>query len=155
MSFFKKISKLDDIAFHLVKHLNKKKLKLNLLIVKDWDKIIGTKYCHYSKLNRLTYNSSTDSCSLEISCDPSAILEIRSMLPEITLKIEQKIGIKVKRISFFQDIFNVVIKKGVSNKENSVISSKYLNKSKLNDINDQQVRSIFQRINSSLKNEKN
>ena len=44
MSFFKKFSKLDDVAFHLVNHLNKKKLKLNLLLIQDWEKIVGSEF---------------------------------------------------------------------------------------------------------------
>ena len=37
----KKFSKLNDIAFHLVNKVNKKKLKINTLILKNWEYIFG------------------------------------------------------------------------------------------------------------------
>ncbi|MAV82527.1 MAG: hypothetical protein CMI90_03565, partial [Pelagibacteraceae bacterium] len=105
MSFFKNFSKLDDIAFHLVNYSNKKKLKLNLLITKNWTNIIGNKLAKKSRLKDVKYSKLTDSIFIAISCDPSIILELRSSVEKITLKIEYTTGIKVKKINFFQDIF--------------------------------------------------
>ena len=154
MSFFKKFSKLDDVAFHLVNHLNKKKLKLNLLLIKNWEKVVGSEFLNKSNLKTITYDQKSDSCSIEIICDPSIVLELRSRLPEMTLRIEQIIGVKVKKLNYFQDIFENQLKKNTSNDENDVGRSKNTNKSELNDIKDNEVSSIFERINSSIKNEK-
>jgi hypothetical protein len=41
---------LDDVAFHLVNHLNKKKLKLNLLLNKDWEKVVGIDFFFKDKI---------------------------------------------------------------------------------------------------------
>ena len=155
MSFFKKFSKLDDVAFHLVNHLNKKKLKLNLLLVKNWEKVVGNEFLNKSNLKTITYDQKSDSCSIEISCDPSIVLELRSQLPEITLRIEQSIGIRVKKLNFFQDIFENKLKENISNEEIDDRASKNTNKLELNDIKDDEVSSIFKRINLSIKNEKN
>jgi hypothetical protein len=154
MSFFKKFSKLDDVAFHLVNHLNKKKLKLNLLLIQDWEKIVGSELTYKSNLKNIAYDQKSDSCSIEIACDPSIVLELRSQLPEIILRMEQSLGIKVKKLNFFQDIFVNQLKKNTSNDKNDVGRSKNTNKSELNDIKDNEVSSIFERINSSIKNEK-
>jgi hypothetical protein len=68
--------------------------------------------------------------------------------------MEQSLGIKVKKLNFFQDIFENQLKKNTSNDENDIGRSKNTNKSELNDIKDNEVSSIFERINSSIKNEK-
>jgi hypothetical protein len=154
MSFFKKFSKLDDVAFHLIDHLNKKKLKLNLLLSKDWVKIVGSEFLNKSNLKDINYSQKSDSCSIEIVCDPSIVLELRSHLPEITLRIEKSIGIKVKKINFFQDIFEDRLKNNSSGALNDERLSKNVNKIELNDIKDDEVSSIFERINISIKNEK-
>ena len=39
----KKIAKLNDVAFHLINKVNKKKLKINTLLIKNWEKIFGSK----------------------------------------------------------------------------------------------------------------
>ena len=61
----KKFSKLNDIAFHLVNKVNKKKLKINTLILKNWEYIFGNnnKFVQLkktiinknSKVNHLSY----------------------------------------------------------------------------------------------------
>ena len=153
MSFFKKFSKLDDIAFHLVHNLNKKKLKLNLLLSKDWEKITGANFYNTTKIRQLTYDQKADSCSVEITCDPSIVLELRSQLTEITLRIEQALGIKVKKVSFFQDIFENQIEKKLNDYQIENIPSKNVNKIELNDIKDNETSLIFERINRSIKNE--
>ena len=154
MSFFKKFSKLDDVAFHLINHLNKKKLKLNLLLTRDWEKIIGSGYYNKTNLKNIHYDQRSDSSSIEIACDPSIVLELRSKLPEITLRIEQIIGTKVKKIYFFQDIFENRLKNNLSGAENDRRTPKNVNKLELNGIIDNEVSSIFDRINILIKNEK-
>ena len=154
MSFFKKFSKLDDVAFHLINHLNKKKLKLNLLLTRNWEKIIGSEYFNKTNLKNINYDQRSDSSSIEIACDPSIVLDLRSKLPEITLRIEQIIGTKVKKIYFFQDIFENRLKNNLLEAENDRRTSKNVNKLELNDIMDDEVSSIFDRINISIKNEK-
>ena len=155
MSFFKKFSKLDDVAFHLVNHLNKKKLKLNLLLIKNWEKVVGSEFLNKSNLKTITYDQKSDSCSIEIICDPSIVLELRSRLPEMTLRIEQIIGVKVKKLNYFQDIFENQLKKNYSKNQNKLDTSKNVNKTELNGIKDDEVNSIFKRINSLIENEKN
>jgi len=115
----------------------------------------GNEFLNKSNLKTITYDQKSDSCSIEISCDPSIVLELRSQLPEITLRIEQSIGIRVKKLNFFQDIFENKLKENISNKEIDERASKNTNKLELNDIKDDEVSSIFKRINLSIKNEKN
>ncbi len=155
MSFFKNFSKLDDIAFHLVNYSNKKKLKLNLLITKNWTNIIGNKLAKKSRLKDVKYSKLTDSIFIAISCDPSIILELRSSVEKITLKIEYTTGIKVKKINFFQDIFKDSFSELTQDKKLKYPQLKNVNKNKLNDIKDQEITSIFDRINLAIKNEKN
>ena len=61
---------------------------------------------------------------------------------------------KSEKNQFFSGYFCKSIKKNTSNDENDVGRSKNTNKSELNDIKDNEVSSIFERINSSIKNEK-
>ena len=153
MSFFKKFRKLDDVAFHLVNHLNKKKLKLNLLLNKDWGKVVGKDFFSKSSLKSLSYHQKSDSCSIEILCDPSIVLELRSNLPEITSRIEQTIGMKVKKINFFQDIFSNQSFNKITSDKNYQDLSKKVNKTQYNGIKDDDTSLIFERINRLIKNE--
>ena len=153
MSFFKKFRKLDDVAFHLVNHLNKKKLKLNLLLNKDWEKVVGIDFFSKTKLKTLSYHQKSDSCSIEILCDPSIVFDLRSRLPEVTLRIEQTIGMRVKKIHFFQDIFSSQYVNEITiDKKYEDLSNK-VNKTELNGIKDVEANLIFERINRSIKNE--
>ena len=153
MSFFKKFSKLDDVAFHLVNHLNKKKLKLNLLLIKNWEKVVGSEFLNKSNLKTITYDQKSDSCSIEILCDPSIVFDLRSRLPEVTLRIEQTIGMRVKKIHFFQDIFSgQYVNEITIDKKYEDLSNK-VNKTELNGIKDVEANLIFERINRSIKNE--
>ena len=155
MSFFKKFRKLDDIAFHLVKYSNKNKLKLNLLISKNWIKIIGTKFNNFAKLREVRHSKQSDSLTISISCDPSIVLELRSDISKIKLNIEQIVGIKVQKINFYQDIFTNTHHHIDKNEILTDINVKKVNKNKLNDIKEDEISSIFERINLAIKNEKN
>ena len=134
-------------------HLNKKKLKLNLLLNKDWEKVVGIDFFSKTKLKTLSYHQKSDSCSIEILCDPSIVFDLRSRLPEVTLRIEQTIGMRVKKIHFFQDIFSgQYVNEITIDKKYEDLSNK-VNKTELNGIKDVEANLIFERINRSIKNE--
>ena len=134
-------------------HLNKKKLKLNLLLNKDWEKVVGIDFFSKTKLKTLSYHQKSDSCSIEILCDPSIVFDLRSRLPEVTLRIEQTIGIKVKKIHFFQDIFSGQYVNEITIDKKYEDLSKKVNKTELNGIKDVEANLIFERINKSIKDE--
>ena len=134
-------------------HLNKKKLKLNLLLNKDWEKVVGRDFFSKTKLRTLSYHQKSDSCSIEILSDPSIVFDLRSRLPEVTLRIEQTIGMRVKKIHFFQDIFSgQYVNEITIDKKYEDLSNK-VNKTELNGIKDVEANLIFERINRSIKNE--
>ena len=134
-------------------HLNKKKLKLNLLLNKDWEKVVGIDFFSKTKFKTLSYHQKSDSCSIEILCDPSIVFDLRSRLPEVTLRIEQTIGMRVKKIHFFQDIFSgQYVNEITIDKKYEDLSNK-VNKTELNGIKDVEANLIFERINRSIKNE--
>ena len=145
----KKISKLNDVAFHLINKVNKKKLKINTLLIKNWEKIFGINH-HFVKIKKITLLGQTDSLNLEFKIDSSKSFELHSKNPEIKLKCEEILGIKVNKILFFQDVLskeslvNSVIKKNNSKKLKDV------NNQQLNDIKDEEVRSIFENINKKI-----
>ena len=145
----KKISKLNDVAFHLINKVNKKKLKINTLLIKNWEKIFGINH-HFIKIKKITLLGQTDSLNLEFKIDSSKSFELHSKNPEIKLKCEEILGIKVNKILFFQDVLskeslvNSVIKKNNSKKLKDV------NNQQLNDIKDEEVRSIFKNISRNI-----
>lgn len=55
----KKINKLNDIAFHLVNKINKKKLKLSTLLIKHWDKLFEQDV-NFVSLKKISVNSKSD-----------------------------------------------------------------------------------------------
>ena len=145
----KKFSKLNDIAFHLVNKVNKKKLKINTLILKNWEYIFGNNN-KFVQLKKTIINNKTESVILELRVSPEKSFEMHSRTNEIVIKIEEIIGVKVNKILFFQDLSD-------KNLENSNISNlsmkaegKTLNNQKFNDIKDEEVRSIFENINKKL-----
>ena len=80
----------------------------------------------------------------------SSYVNWSSKNPEIKLKCEEILGIKVNKILFFQDVLskeslvNSVIKKNSSKKLKDV------NNQQLNDIKDEEVRSIFKNISNKI-----
>ena len=149
----KKIAKLNDVAFHLIDKVNKKKLKINTLLIKNWEQIFGENHS-YVKVKKITLVGQTDSFNLEFKIESSKSFELHSKYPEIKLKCEEILGAKVKKIVFFQDLlrkdksFNSKIEKNTSTKLKDV------NNQKLNDIKDQEVKTIFENILNRI-NEKN
>ena len=145
----KKISKLNDVAFHLINKVNKKKLKINTLLIKNWEEIFGINH-HFVKIKKITLLGQADSLNLEFKIDSSKSFELHSKNPEIKLKCEEILGIKVNKILFFQDVLskeslvNSVIKKNNSKKLKDV------NNQQLNDIKDEEVRSIFKNISIKI-----
>ena len=145
----KKFSKLNDIAFHLVNKVNKKKLKINTLILKNWEYIFGQNN-KFVQLKKTIINNKTESVIFELRVSPEKSFEMHSKTNEIVIKIEEVTGVKVNKILFFQDLSD-------RNSENSNISKlsmkeegKTLNNQNFNGIKDEEVRSIFENINKKL-----
>ena len=145
----KKFSKLNDITFHLVNKVNKKKLKINTLILKNWEYIFGQNN-KFVQLKKTIINNKTESVIFELRVSPEKSFEMHTKTNEIVIKIEEVTGVKVNKILFFQDLSD-------RNSENSNISKlsmkeegKTLNNQNLNGIKDEEVRSIFENINKKL-----
>ena len=83
----KKFSKLNDIAFHLVNKVNKKKLKINTLLLKNWEYIFG-KNNKFVKLKKTIINDRVESVIFEFRVNPSKSFEMHSNTNEIIIKIE-------------------------------------------------------------------
>ena len=145
----KKFSKLNDIAFHLVNKVNKKKLKINTLILKNWEYIFG-KNNKFVQLKKTIINSKTESVIFELNVSPEKSFEMHSSTNEIVIKIEEVTGVKVNKILFFQDLSN----RNLDNRNISNLSMKQegktLNNQNFNGIKDEEVRSIFENINKKL-----
>ena len=145
----KKFSKLNDIAFHLVNKVNKKKLKINTLILKNWEYIFGNNN-KFVQLKKTIINNKTESVILELRVSPEKSFEMHSRTNEIVIKIEEVTGVKVKKILFFQDLSTsskYVQKPIVKTLSASVKSVNYQN---FNDIKDQEVKKIFENINTKI-----
>ena len=145
----KKFSKLNDIAFHLVNKVNKKKLKINTLILKNWEYIFGQNN-KFVQLKKTIINNKTESVIFELRVSPEISFEMHSKTNEIVIKIEEVIGIKVNKILFFQDLSD----RNLENRNISNLSMKQegktLNNQNFNGIKDEEVRSIFENINKKL-----
>ncbi len=141
----KKISKLNDVAFHLLNKLNKKKLKINTLLTKNW-KIIFGEHSEDIELKKVSILGQSDSLKLEFKINSSKSFELHSIQREIILKCEEILGLKINKIQFFHDFLS---KKNVNKIYNEKIETKKLkdvNNQKLNDIKDAEVRAIFKDI---------
>ena len=145
----KKFSKLNDIAFHLVNKVNKKKLKINTLILKNWEYIFG-KNDKFVQLKKTLINNKTESVIFELRVSPEKSFEMHSKTNEIVIKIEEVTGVKVNKIVFFQDLSD----RNLENRNISNLSMKQegktLNNQNFNGIKDEEVRSIFENINKKL-----
>ena len=149
----KKINKLNDIAFHLVNKINKKKLKLSTLLIKNWDKIFE-KDANLVSIKKITLNSKSDSLNIELNLDPSISFKMHTKTNQLMIQMEEILGLKVNKIIFFQDNFykeNYIAK---SSRDNNNSSVKTINNENFNDIKDLEVKSIFENIISKI-NEKN
>ena len=145
----KKFSKLNDIAFHLVNKVNKKKLKINTLILKNWEYIFGQNN-KFVQLKKTIINNKTESVIFELRVSPEKSFEMYSKTNEIVIKIEEVTGVKVNKILFFQDLSD----RNLENRNISNLSMKQegktLNNQNFNGIKDEEVRSIFENINKKL-----
>ena len=145
----KKLSKLNDIAFHLVNKVNKKKLKINTLLFKNWEYIFG-KNNKFVKLKKTIINNKIESVIFEFRVNPSKSFEMHSNTNEIIIKIEEVTGARVNKIVFFQDLSD----RNLENRNISNLSMKQegktLNNQNFNGIKDEEVRSIFENINKKL-----
>ena len=145
----KKFSKLNDIAFHLVNKVNKKKLKINTLILKNWEYIFGQSN-KFVQLKKTIINNKTESVIFELRVSPEKSFEMHSKTNEIVIKIEEVTGVKVNKILFFQDLSD----RNLENRNISNLSMKQegktLNNQNFNGIKDEEVRSIFENINKKL-----
>ena len=145
----KKFSKLNDIAFHLVNKVNKKKLKINTLILKNWEYIFGQNN-KFVQLKKTIINNKTESVIFELRVSPEKSFEMHSKTNEIVIKIEEVTGVKVNKILFFQDLSD----RNLENRNISNLSMKQegktLKNQNFNGIKDEEVRSIFENINKKL-----
>ncbi len=145
----KKFSKLNDIAFHLVNKVNKKKLKINTLILKNWEYIFGQNN-KFVQLKKTIINNKTESVIFELRVSPEKSFEMHSKTNEIVIKIEEVTGVKVNKILFFQDLSD----RNLENRNISNLSMKQegktLSNQNFNGIKDEEVRSIFENINKKL-----
>ena len=145
----KKFSKLNDIAFHLVNKVYKKKLKINTLILKNWEYILGQNN-KFVELKKTIINNKTESVIFELRVSPEKSFEMHSKTNEIVIKIEEVTGVKVNKILFFQDLSD----RNLENRNISNLSMKQegktLNNQNFNGIKDEEVRSIFENINKKL-----
>tara|TARA_A100001015_G_scaffold293054_1_gene369162 strand:- start:3842 stop:4270 length:429 start_codon:yes stop_codon:yes gene_type:complete len=136
---------LNDVAFHLLNKLNKKKLKINTLLTKNW-KIIFGEHSEDIELKKVSILGQSDSLKLEFKINSSKSFELHSIQREIILKCEEILGLKINKIQFFHDFLS---KKNVNKIYNEKIETKKLkdvNNQKLNDIKDAEVRAIFKDI---------
>ena len=145
----KKISKLNDVAFHLIDRVNKKKLKINTLLIKNWEQIFGINH-YFVKIKKITLLEKTDSLNLEFKIDSSKSFELHSKNPEIKLKCEEILGVKVNKILFFQDLLTEDMLSNLKIKKNTSVKLKDVNNQKLNDIKDEEVRAIFKNISKKI-----
>ena len=145
----KKLSKLNDIAFHLVNKVNKKKLKINTLILKNWEYIFGQNN-KFVQLKKTIINNKTESVIFELRVSPEKSFEMHSKTNDIVINIEEVTGVQVNKILFFQDLSD----RNLENRNISNLSMKQegktLNNQNFNGIKDEEVRSIFENINKKL-----
>lgn len=149
----KKINKLNDIAFHLVNKINKKKLKLSTLLIKNWDRIFE-KDANLVSIKKITLNSKSDSLNIELNLDPSISFKMHTKTNQLMIQMEEILGLKVNKIIFFQDNFSNENYIAKSSRDNNNSSVKTINNENFNDIKDLEVKSIFENIISKI-NEKN
>ena len=149
----KKINKLNDIAFHLVNKINKKKLKLSTLLIKNWDRIFD-KDANLASIKKITLNSKSDSLNIELNLDPSISFKMYTKTNQLMIQMEEILGLKVNKIIFFQDNFSNENYIAKSSRDNNNSSVKTINNENFNDIKDLEVKSIFENIISKI-NEKN
>ena len=145
----KKIAKLNDVAFHLINKVNKKKLKINTLLIKNWEKIFGENH-NKVKIKKITFLGKDNLMNLEFSIDSGISFELHTQKEIIKLKCEELIGQKVNKILFFHDLIENFNKNIFSDKTDKKSVLKDVNYQNFNDIKDEQVREIFVNIRKKI-----
>jgi len=145
----KKITKLNDVAFHLLNKVNKKKLKINTLLIKNWEKIFGENH-QKVKIKKIALLGKDNLLNFEFSIDSSISFELHTQMEIIKLKCEELVGQKVNKILFFHDLIENFNKDEFSDKTDKELQLKDVNNQKFNDIKDDQVRKIFINIRKKI-----
>lgn len=145
----KKIAKLNDVAFHLINKVNKKKLKINTLLIKNWEKIFGENH-NKVKIKKITFLGKDNLMNLEFSIDSGISFGLHTQKEIIKLKCEELIGQKVNKILFFHDLIENFNKNIFSDKTDKKSVLKDVNYQNFNDIKDEQVREIFINIRKKI-----
>ena len=145
----KKIAKLNDVAFHLINKVNKKKLKINTLLIKNWKKIFGENHGKV-KIKKISMLGKDSLLNFEFSIDSSISFELHTQMEIIKLKCEELLGQKVNKILFFHDLIENFNKNIFSDKTDKKSALKDVNYQNFNDIKDEQVREIFINIRKKI-----
>ena len=145
----KKIAKLNDVAFHLINNVNKKKLKINTLLIKNWEKIFG-KNQDKVKIKKITLLNKDALLNFEFSIDSSISFELHTQMEIIKLKCEELIGQKVNKILFFHDLIENFNENNLIDNLDTKTALKDVNYQKFNDIKDKEVREIFINIKKKI-----
>ena len=145
----KKIAKLNDVAFHLINKLNKKKLKINTLLIKNWEKIFGENH-NKVKIKKITLWGQDNLLNLEFSVDSGVSFELHTQMEIIKLKCEKLVGQKVNKILFFHDLIENFNEDEFSDKTDKELQLKDVNYQNFNDIKDEKVREIFINIRKKI-----
>ena len=145
----KKIAKLNDVAFHLINKVNKKKLKINTLLIKNWEKIFGENH-NKVKIKKITFLGKDNLLNFEFSIDSSISFELHTQMEIIKLKCEELVGQKVNKILFFHDLIENFNEDEFSDKTDKELLLKDVNYQNFNDIKDEEVRNIFLNIRKKI-----
>jgi len=145
----KKIAKLNDVAFHLINKLNKKKLKINTLLIKNWERIFGENH-NKVKIKKITFLGKDNLLNFEFSVDSSISFELHTQMEIIKLKCEELIGQKVNKILFFHNLIENFNENESSDKTDKELQLKDVNYQNFNDIKDKKVREIFINIRKKI-----
>ena len=145
----KKIAKLNDVAFHLINKVNKKKLKINTLLIKNWEKIFGENH-NKVKIKKITMLGKDNLINIEFSIDSIISFELHTQIELIKLKCEELIGQKVNKILFFHDLIENFNDDNFSDKTDKELLLKDVNYQNFNDIKDEKVREIFINIRKKI-----
>ncbi len=145
----KKITKLNDVAFHLLNKVNKKKLKINTLLIKNWEKIFGENH-QKVKIKKIALLGKDNLLNFEFSIDSSISFELHTQMEIIKLKCEEFVGQKVNKILFFHDLIENFNEDDFSDKTDKELQLKDVNYQNFNDIKDEKVREIFTNIRKKI-----
>ena len=145
----KKITKLNDVAFHLLNKVNKKKLKINTLLIKNWEKIFGENH-QKVKIKKIALLGKGNLLNFEFSIDSSISFELHTQMEIIKLKCEELVGQKVNKILFFHDLIENFNEDDFSDKTDKELQLKDVNYQNFNDIKDEKVREIFINIRKKI-----